>query len=219
MSATANPLEQLVEDLAPEYVALVQELVPVFSPNRPWWTEALTQDQQLWRWVGTPQEPGPRLEIMGGVKLVGGPAIQDMKPEQVQGWLPQVAAALAQKRLAFPDLAKLIEFIFTSPAADKVIPLEILMDLPPELLEMVQAAGPIDAAKHIQKVEALYQKNLEGQALLATPDATGLPKPPSAPPALPGQLGTQPAGWPTYGGAPQAATSQFNPTPAGLSGQ
>lgn len=196
MADTPNPLEQLVEDLAPEYVALVQELIPVFSPNRPWWTPTLTQDQQLWRWEGTPQDPGPRATVMP--------------------WLAQVAPFM---HYVAPDqLQQLVNAIFTSPAADTMIPLELIVELPPDLLEMVQAAGPVDASKHIAKMEKLHAARMEELGILSDPSQADFPKPPDQPPVLPVQLGSFGGGWPNFGGVAQTTTSKFNPSEPGLAG-
>lgn len=206
-----NPLEEMVEELAPLYVEYVNMLAKMFAPNRPWWTQSLTKAQQLWRWQypdpnapvakgETPPPPGPRWVIMP--------------------WLEKVAPFLAG--LTKPDdLGDLIEKIFTPPGgpAEQLIPLELIADVPTELLEMVQASGPFDAAKHIANVEKWWREEQGALGVLASTDVNSFPLPPEQPPIMPTDLGTMAPGWPGFGGVEQGPTGKMNIAAPGLAGQ
>lgn len=212
MSGTQiNPLEEMVEELAPLYVDLVNELTQLFAPNRPWWTQSLSKKDQLWRWQypdpnapmakgEAPPKPGPRWVIMP--------------------WLTQVAPFLAS--LTKPnDLADLVEKIYTPPGgpAEYLIPLRLIAEQPPDLLEMVQASGPFDAAKHIAQVERWFQEEQGALGVLASADVNSFPLPPDQPPVLPVELGPMGSGWPGFGGVEQGPMGKMNIAAPGLAGQ
>lgn len=170
-----NPLEELVEELSDVYVELVYEIAEELAPVRPWWTADLSADAQLWRWIGSDEEPGPRAVV-----------------------LPWLMAAAAHMGATTPDEAlAMIEDIFTSPAATDLIPADIVADIPIELLEIVQASGPKDAAKHIRKMEKMVAGRLEAVALLQNTDQPNVPE---VPPPLPVEMAGFRGGWPEYGG-------------------
>jgi hypothetical protein len=134
----------------------------------------------------------------------------------IMPWLDKVAPFMFQ---VLPDeLQQLIQDIYTSPAAPTMIPIQLIAEQPPELLEMVQATGPVDASKHIAKMEKLHAARMAELGILSDPAQADFPKPPDQAPVLPVQLGNQPQGWPYFGGVSQGAESKFNPSPPGLAG-
>lgn len=179
-----NPLEALVQEGADAYVALVHELADELAPVRPWWTAELSPDEQLWRWIGSADKPGPR--------------------DVVMPWLMQAAAYLgatdAQEALG------MIERIFTDASVPDIIPPDVVIQIPTELLEIVQASGPAEAAKHIRKMEKMVEGRSAALAVLANTDQPELPV---APPPLPIDLPGYGQGWPQYGGAPGAEQAAF----------
>jgi hypothetical protein len=190
MTADAlNPLEALTERLATEYVLDVKRLTQMFAPIRPWWSATLSPDAQLWRW-----ETGPRTEIVG--------------------WLMQAGVYMGAKDET-AALAK-IEDIFTSPAAGDLIPPQVVAQIPPELLEMVQAAGPKDAGTHIRKMEAMHAGRMQAVELFKSPDVPNVPEPPIQPPPLPVELMPKTAGKPLYGMAPQEPGSKTATQPSSV---
>jgi hypothetical protein len=179
-----NPLEELVEELSDTYVELVYDLTETFAPFRPWWQKDLSPDQQLWRWIsGTTEE---------------GESVRDA----IMGWL-MVAGAFMGFQTADETLAN-IERIFTAPEAPDLIPPAHVASIPVELLEIIQASGPRDAANHIRKMERMVAARAE---VLAQVAATDQPDIPQVPPPQPVELMPGTAGWPTFGGAPIAETS------------
>lgn len=162
MTKDINPLEEMVEELAEYYVELVFELVDEFAPVRPWWTASLTADQQLWRWVGSDQEPGPRAVVMP--------------------WL--AAAAVFMGAQSADEAIGMVERIFTDPAASDIIPPRVVAQIPVELLEIVQASGPKDAAAHIRRMEKMVAGRMEAMALLDQPDQPPYPEAPVDEPVL-----------------------------------
>lgn len=175
-SQDINPLEQLTEDLAEHYVAMVFRLTEHFAPVRPWWHAGLTPDQQLWRWI-----TGPREEILT--------------------WLAAAGAAMGWTSME--EVLANVEQIFTSPAATDLIHPQIVAQIPVELLEMVQAAGPRDFGNHIRKMERMIEGRAAAFAALEESDQPMIPGPPDQPPPMPVELMPGTAGWPLYGMAPQ----------------
>lgn len=175
-----NPLEELTEEMADIYTELVYELVETLAPVRPWWVKALSADEQLWRWVGSAEKPGPRLPVLA--------------------WLMEAAAYFGAKD-ATEALAK-IEEIFESPAAPTLIPPEVVSEIPLELLEIVQANGAKEAGQHIRKMEKMVEGRMQAVALLNQPDQPDVAStPPVEPIVLPGET----RGWPSYGGQAELA--------------
>lgn len=185
--ARVNPLEQMTEDMALVYVALVKELVPTFAPYRPWWTADVSADQQLWRWVGSDAEPGPRAEVLD--------------------WLMKAGASMGY--VSADETLANIETIFTSPTATDLIPLQLVAEVPLSLLEMVQGSGPRDAGNHIRKMERMMVGRMEGLALLAATNQPNFPEPPVVPAPLPVELAPGTEGFPLFGLAPQEQGSNF----------
>lgn len=183
MPAKVNPLEELVEELSEAYVEMVYDLVEQFAPARPWWAEELTDAQQLWRWMDAKDEEGV--------------PIRDV----ILGWLMAAGAAMG-----YADAEESLEHIeeyFTSPAAIDRIPPAVVAEIPYELLEMVQASSPEEAAAHIRKMESLLEDRAVLMDVIGAPES---PKLPVAPAPLPIEL--LQAGWPLYGGSPQGRDLQ-----------
>lgn len=170
-----NPLEELTQEMADIYVELVYDLVDELAPVRPWWTKTLTIDEQLWRWTGDAVTPGPR-----------GPVLE---------WLMEAARYMGAKDAA--DAISKIEEIFTSPAAESLIPPEVVASIPIELLEIIQASGPHEAMLHIRKLEKVFEGRQQAVQLLNQPDQPTIP---AIPPPEPIQLAGYTQGWPEYGG-------------------
>lgn len=188
MPETPNPWEDLVEELSAAFVDLVYELVDEFAPNRPWWEKTLTTDQQLWRWIygpsNTPQD-GTRMKVIP--------------------WL--IEAAVYMGANTAEEAMAMIEDTFTSPSAEDLVPLAVQAQIPVELLEIVQAVGPHDAALHIQKMERLVK---ERQSIVADLASTSTPEIPNVPPPLPIEAAPGTAGSPLYGEAPINAPPVFS---------
>lgn len=192
-----NPLEALTEELAKDYVEDVKRLTNFFAPYRPWWTASLTPTQQLWRWMA---------------KNNDGESIR----QKVVSWLMTAGVYMGWKTA--DEVLANIEKIFTSPAAPDLIPPDVVIEIPTELLEMVQASGPKDAATHIRKMEKMVDGQREAAAILASPDQPQVPEPPAAPPPQPVNIDGSP-GYPLYGGAPQQPGSKFGvPSEPSLAG-
>lgn len=171
-----NPLEALVEELAPHYVDMVFELVEMFAPESPWWSVKLSKEQQLWRWVS-----GPRNEIMEWI-YGAGPFMGWETPEEIlANW----------------------EKIFTDPKAPMLIPAGHVISIPVELIEMVQAAGPEDAGKHVRRMEKAMEGYTSAANTLDANRTQNVPEPPLQPPPLPVEVIPGTAGWPLYGGVPR----------------
>lgn len=183
MPAKVNPLEEMVEELSDIYVDMVYDLTQQFAPARPWWSEELSEAQQLWRWMDAKDDEGV--------------PVRDV----IIGWL--MAAGAAMGYASAEEALQHIEEYFTSPAAADLIPPAIVAQIPFELLEMVQASGPRDAANHIRKMERLLEDRAVLMDVIGAPES---PKLPVAPAPLPIEL--LQGGWPLYGGAPQGRELQ-----------
>jgi hypothetical protein len=195
MKLQINPLEAMVEDFATVYVDLVKSIAATMAPFRPWWTADLSPDEQLWRWSG---DGGPRQEVLD--------------------WLMQAGAYMGWQNA--DEVLAHIEDIFTSPAAQDLIPPEVVVQIPVALLEMVQGTGPKDTANHIRKMERMQVGRLQALSLLANTDQPSIPEPPIQPPPEPVQLADGAAGYPLYGMAPQELGSKKGlPTTPNLSGR
>lgn len=179
-----NPLEELTEQLADDYADYVEELTEMFAPVRPWWSTELSQDAQLWRY------------------MTGGRA-------QIVAWLTAAGVYMGWK--TWEETLQKLDQIFTSPAAPDLIPPDVVIDMPPELLEMVQSAGPAETASHIRKMEKLVEGQQAAAALLASTNQPNFPEPPIQPAAMPVELVPGTAGWPNFGMVPQEMGSKFGP--------
>lgn len=187
-SDAINPLEALTERFAHEYVLDVKRYTKMFAPVRPWWTAKLSADAQLWRW-----------EAPDGAVAADGTKIS--LRDAILPWLMTATAHMGAKDAK--EALDMIEDIFTSVSAPDLIPPEVVAQIPPELLEMVQAAGPEDAAKHIRKMERMHEGRMQAVAVLAQTNQPDVPEPPDVPPMLPTEMQPGTAGWPLYGNAPQ----------------
>lgn len=186
MARERNPLEVLTKELSDVYVALVNYLATFIAPVGPWWEADLDPDDQLFRWEGTIDQPGPRLPILE--------------------WLMQAGVYMGWKDSA--EVLANIEKIFTDQHAADVIPPDLHEN--PEknegfvdLLEMVQATGPHEAAVHIRKMERLHENRLQGAAILKNSDQPVIPPTPRRPPLAPVELLPNTGGYPNFGFVPQ----------------
>lgn len=168
-----NPLEQMVLDMADYYVELVEMLTAEIAPVRPWWTEELKPDEQLWRYM-------------------------DVR-EEIMAWLMQAGALMGYTTA--DDVLAHLEELFTSERTVDVWPPAFVAEIPVALLEMVQATGPKEAAKHIRKMERLFAARAEALGILSNTDQPDIPE---LPPPLPIETLPGTAGWPLYGGAATA---------------
>lgn len=177
-------MEELVELGAKEYVELVKELAADLAPVRPWWHKDLSPDQQLWRWIS-----GPRDEIMT--------------------WIVEAGAHMGWETVE--EVLQHLEELFTSPRTEVLLPLHVQAAIPLALIEMVQAAGPKDTAKHIRKMVRMEEGRLQALAYLQNEDQPNVPEPtqevdqpPTAPvELLPGE------GYPAYGHVPRESPPAF----------
>ena len=71
VSDRINPLEEDTLWMAEEYVKLVNEMLDELAPYRPWWSQELTQDEMLWRWIDDTAGPSVREQIMAWLVEVG----------------------------------------------------------------------------------------------------------------------------------------------------
>ena len=178
-----NPLEQMVEDLAQDYVDLVNDLAQEFAPVRPWWDAQLSADEQLWRWQS--------------------------ERDPIMAWLMEAGVHMGYA--SGDETLKNLEEIFTNEAVIDMVPAEFVITVPPSLLEMVQSSGPKEAAKHIRKMEQAVVRHNKGMALLQNQGQPNFPEPPNQPPPLPVTEVPGTAGYPLYGMAPTDAAGAFQP--------
>lgn len=135
-----NPGEQLVEDMSEEYVDMVFDMLEEIAPMSPWWQADVSPDQQLWRWI-----TGGRDEILA--------------------WLEAVAPFMGYE--STDEILSGIDEIFTSAKAEGAVPQHIVAQIPIPLLEMVQAAGPEEAEKHIKKMERMIAGRVQVDEAIA----------------------------------------------------
>lgn len=165
-----NPIEELTDEMADTYVELVLELAEDIAPFRPWWHEELSPDAQVWRW-------------------------QKMRAPIVE-WLAEVSPYMD-----WPDLSAALaglRELFTGPIEQRIPGALLVDDRADGLKELVQSAGPRDAARHIRRVEAMTQRRAQAAALMTPTDPYQAPPGPAdvqmpEPPALPPPLPPQPA--------------------------
>lgn len=136
-----NYYEQWEQDMAERYVYLVNLATETLAPKHPWWFVELSPEQQLWRWM-------------------------DIR-DDIMSWLADVAGFLpAIKTVA--DLMGHLEDIFTEPI-EQLVPPQLLVDERGDALkEMVQAAGPREAAKHLRKMEKMVAQRALAEGVLAS---------------------------------------------------
>lgn len=175
-----NPYEELTEELAEVFKEMVFLVVEEYAPIRPWWEKSLTAEQQLWRWIYGPSntpEDGTRMLVLP--------------------WIMKAARFLGAETTE--EALKVIADIFTTQEAVDAIPPAVVAEIPTELLEIVQAAGPFDAATHIRKMERMVERRMPLVEALATADVPPLSV---VPPPLPIEIAPGTSGWPLYGQAP-----------------
>lgn len=133
-----NPLETLTLEFADYYATMVEQVVEAIAPARPWWHKELTPDEQVWRWMA--------------------------QREPIMTWLWDVGPYLG---LSSPDdvLANL-RTIFVRPLVGIVPDVLRIDERADGLKELVQAAGPNEAARHIRKVEQMVKRRAEAAALM-----------------------------------------------------
>jgi hypothetical protein len=184
-SPELNPYEQLIEDGAKDYVEIVFELLEEIAPVRPWWSAELTTEQQLWRWM-----TGPR--------------------DKVMPWLYTLASALGWDQ---QTLLRNLEKLFTDERVAAMIPVELAATVPLELVELVQASGPFDAAVHIRKMVRAEEGYSQAAAALASPEVLNVPEPAmevqQPPPQVVRLMGPGGEGFPAYGFVPRESTPAF----------
>lgn len=134
----SNPLEELTNEFADYYVDMVELVVESIAPARPWWHQELTPDEQVWRWL----------------------AIR----EPIMTWLWDVGPFLG---FSSPDdVLRGLRDIFVRPLAGVVPDVLRIDERADGLKELVQSAGPNEAARHIRKVEAMVKRRAEASALM-----------------------------------------------------
>ena len=154
--ARSNPMEEMVKDFADVYVDMVYSLLAEIAPAKPWWTVSLKPAQKLARWLES--------------------------RDAIIGWLVEAGVYMGYETYG-ELLENLEEFWFSMKPID-LVPVEVNMRVPIELVELVKAA-PKDAAKHIRDVERLYHRRLEAQKTFEAPTevpqlAPPLPEEPAA---------------------------------------
>jgi len=184
-SPELNPYEQLIEDGAKDYVEIVFELLEEIAPVRPWWSVELSTEEQLWRWM-----TGPR--------------------DRVMPWLYEVARVLGWDETT---LLRNLEKLFTDDSVAAMIPVELAATVPIELVELVQASGPFDAATHIRKMVKAEEAYSRASAALSAPDVPNVPEPAmevqQPPPQIVQLMGPGGQGFPAYGFVPRESTPAF----------
>lgn len=135
-----NPLEQLVDEFADTYADLVFEMAENIAPYRPWWHVDLKPDAQVWRWL--------------------------QMREPIVTWMADVSPYMGWASLddAFARLGDL----FTG-NLDAVPPELKIDDRADGLRELVQAVGPVEAAKHLRKVETMMRRRQRASAAIGAP--------------------------------------------------
>lgn len=148
-----NPLELLTEQLADHYVELVQIATETIAPHRPWWHAELSAEAQLYRYMEI------RDDIISWLVDVS-----DYMPWQTTDDMLHGIEALATERI------------------EGIIPPALLVDERADALkELVQAAGPKEAQKHVVKMERMALRREVAQGLLEPPAADRYPTPTAGP--------------------------------------
>lgn len=129
MAQRVNDMEEDVRWLADEYVNMVMSEVEEFAPAHPWYSKVLTANEKLARYM-------------------------DVRPKIVE-WLAEVGIAMGYK--SWGELLKNLEVVFTGQLFNDMVPLDLQVQVPVALVELVQA-GPFDAAKHIREMETLFER-------------------------------------------------------------
>jgi|SRR5688500_3120379 len=143
----------MTHDLADAYQEMVLELTEHIAPFRPWWDVELTPDQQLWRY-------------------------QEDRAKWMP-WLIEVMPYMGWE--SFEEAIGELEDLWFSVKAEAAVPITLQAMVPAELLRLVQAE-PVDAAKHIRRMEHLLESRLEATATLAAAEEVypeEAPEPPS----------------------------------------
>lgn len=149
-----NPHEALVEELAPRYPQLVREALAHFAPHRPWWSAELTTEDALMRYA-------------------------DIR-EDIIGWLVDLSPYMGWRTVE--DMLNGIEDLATSQTLDDRIPVELLVDERGDTLkELVQAAGPREAQRHIRKMEIAALKRELALGILTPAPIDAVPQFPTVP--------------------------------------
>ena len=156
MAKKRNPKEEMVEEMSDEYVKLVYRLLDEFAPESPWWSQDLTPDQQLWRYMTSGRD-----EMVAWLNDAGA----------LMGWEATNGAFLSEEALD-----KLDE-IFTASEAVHLLHPAFVSKIPIQLLEMVQASGPHDFKMHIRKMERMLEGRMRAFEELGPLDATVEPAP------------------------------------------
>lgn len=141
-----NPLEELVYELADDYVDQVFELAEDIAPYRPWYHVELKPDEQVMRYMSAP--------------TTGAQSIRDALVTWLSDASPYMGWSSVQE--AIDGLYRL----FTDPAVPRTVPAVLLVDERLDVIrEMVQAQGPRETASHIKRVERMAQRRLQASAM------------------------------------------------------
>lgn len=133
MTTKTNPLEELTDEFADDYVDLVYEFAEDVSPVRPWYHVDLKPDEQVARWWA--------------------------EREPIVTWLMEVAPFMGWRTL--PEVFSNLRTLFTSPEVRQRVPVMLQVDERADSLKMmVQAQGPNETAKHLRRVEAMLQRRI-----------------------------------------------------------
>lgn len=181
MAKEGNPLEELTDELADTYVEMVFDLAKEFAPVRPWYHHDLSIDEQLWRW-------------------------EEIRDPVVE-WLMNVGVNLGYQ--SGDEVLDNLERIFTDETVVDLVPADIVVRIPPELLELVQAVGPKAAAKHIRTMEKKFEGYAQARGVLAAASTFQFPEPPDVPPPLRVETLPDTGFYPLYGLVPQESAPGF----------
>lgn len=145
-----NPLEQLVTDFADHYVSMVENSAAAIAPFRPWWSVTLKPDEEVFRY-------------------------QQIR-EPIVTWLSDISPYMGWDSLEAAMTAGELRRLFTGPELDTLVPVELRVDERADgLKELVQAAGPYEASRHLARVEAMVRRRVAASATLAAARPSQLP--------------------------------------------
>lgn len=157
-----NPLEALIDELADRYVYLVEDVAAGIAPFRPWWHAELKPDEEVYRW-------------------------QKMR-EPIVTWLADISPYMGWGSLQEATSTTELRRLFTGRDIGRSIPIELLTDERADgLRQLVQSAGPIEASRHIARVEAMVRRRVQASALMQPLDPLGAPS--AVPLPFPGMSG------------------------------
>lgn len=143
-----NPIEELVYELADDYVDQVFELAEDIAPYRPWYHVELKPDEQVMRYMSAPT--GGQQSIRDALVTW----LSDASPYMGWGSVQEAIDGLYE--------------LFTGRDVIQRIPGVLMADERLDVIrEMVQAQGPRETANHIKRVERMAQRRLQASAMLS----------------------------------------------------